>query len=173
MNIKPRDTIENRSYKPFSKAAVNQTTITFFNKQTVSDLTNSINELGGGINQECKTFLENIGQHHVEQIHPQLDGEDMGEYGYVKQNIDVEKYKNPYIINPNKYNTQQELFDAIKHWWVFKYRKNERTINDRLRYAKKMAEHEIFPINWFDLNQNQIIAYLEHKEYVEYQQLPF
>lgn len=73
------------NYKPFSKDAVNQTTLTFFNRLPVSRLTNSINELGG-INQECRTFLENIGQHHVEQIHLQLDGEDMGEYGYVKQN---------------------------------------------------------------------------------------
>ena len=47
--------------------------------------------------------------------------------------------------------------------------KNKRTTRDRLRYAKKMAEHNVFPVNWFELNSNQIIAYPEYKEYQEYE----
>ena len=35
--------------------------------------------------------------------------------------------------------------------------------------AKKMAEHSVFPVNWFELNPNQIIGYLEYKEYQEYE----
>jgi len=31
-----------------------------------------------------------------------------------------------------------------------------------------MAEHSVFPINWFELNTDQIISYLEYKEYQEY-----
>jgi len=122
----------------------------------------------GGVKENWKQILENISQRHVEQLKPHQDVEDMGEYGYVKQNLDVEKLKNPYIIDPTQYQTQEELFNAIKHWWIFKYRKSEGTIKDRLRYAKKMAEHKVFPINWKELNPNQIIAYLEYKEYEEY-----
>ncbi len=163
----PSEIKEAVDYKPFSNNHF-QTKITFFNKNLDVGLTNSL-QLVGGKKQECEPFLEHRSQHHVNQ-QPQLDGEDMGDYGYVtRQKKDVEQINNPYIINPSDYETQQELFDAIKHWWIFKYRKNERTINDRLRYAKKMANHDIFPVNWFDLNPNQIIAYLEHKEYVEYE----
>jgi hypothetical protein len=48
----------------------------------------------------------------------------------IKQNLDVERLNNPYLLHPEDYDTQQELFEAIKHWWIFKYRKKESTIKD-------------------------------------------
>jgi hypothetical protein len=163
----PSENKEEISYKPFSKECLNQSTINFFNTKLYSFLTNSPAELGGGINQEWKTFLENISQHHVEQIHPHLDGEDMGEQGYVKQKLNVEQIKNPYILNPDEYETQEQLFEAIQHWWTHKKRKSESTAKKRVAMAKRMSKHPVFPVNWKQLNQNQIIAYLEHREYTE------
>jgi len=162
---------EETCYKYCSHQKFTQTTITFFNNQPDSFSTNP-QRLVGGRNQEWKQLLENIGQQLVEQQHPHQDVEEMGEQKNVtNKKLDVEKIKNPYIIDPTQYHTQEELFNAIKHWWIFKYRKNEKTINDRLRYARNMAAHHVFPINWFDLNPLQSIAYLEYKEYQEYQNL--
>ena len=166
----PCENKEAGSYKPFSNAEISQTTINFFNNKLDSYSTDSQKqELVGGRKQEWKQFLENICQKYIKQKIPHQDVEDMGETKQNYKKLVVDKIKNPYIINPNNYNTQDELFDAIRNWWIFKYRKNERTIRDRLRYAKKMAEHSVFPVNWFELNPNQIITYLEHKEYQEYE----
>ena len=160
---------EERSYKHYSHQNLTQTTITFFNNQYDSFSTNPpTSELVGGTNEKWNNILKQIGQHSIEQKNPQQDVEEMGELTNVNRKLDVEKIKNPYIIDPTQYKTYEELFNAIKHWWVFKYRKNENTIKDRLRYAKSMAAHNIFPINWFELNPIQIIAYLEYKEYEEY-----
>ena len=32
-----------------------------------------------------------------------------------------------------------------------------------------MSEHPIFPVNWLKFNHVQIINYLEHREYVDYE----
>jgi hypothetical protein len=37
--------------------------------------------------------------------------------------INVERLSNPYLLHPEDYETPQELFEAIKRWWIFKYRK--------------------------------------------------
>jgi len=135
-----------------------------------SHSTNLFNDgLEGGKNQEWKNIVENICKRYLKQKTTRNVVEEMDKSNHNYRKLDVDKIKNPYIINPDNYQTQEELFDAIRHWWIFKYRKNERTIRDRLRYAKKMAEHSVFPVNWFELNPNQIIAYLEYKEYQEYE----
>ena len=162
---------EDSPIKRYSHPNFTQTTIHFFNNRYDSSMTSpNYNELAGGRNQTWNQLLGKIGQ-LVEQQHPQQDVEEMGEQKNVDKKLDVEKIKNPYIIDPTQYHTQDELFNAIKHWWIFKYRKNEKTIKDRLRYAKNMAAHHVFPINWFDLNPIQSIAYLEYKEYQEYQNM--
>ena len=132
--------------------------------------TNSQNELVGGRNQEWKNIIEKICQKYVEHKNPQTEVEEMVKRSYeLKRSLDVDKLNNPYLLHPDDYETQEELFDAIKHWWIFKYRKKEKTIKDRLRYAQKMSKHPIFPINWLEFNPIQIINYLEHKEYVDYE----
>ena len=123
--------------------------------------------MAGGNKKEWKNVLEKISQRHVEQRYPLLDGEDMGELTYVKQNFNVEKLENPYILNPDDYKTQQEMFNAITHWWIFKKRRNEHTVKKRLPIAKRMAKHPIFPVNWKEIQKNQTIAYLDHREYYE------
>jgi len=154
----PLENKEEIQYKPFCNVDPAQTTINFFNNKSDSYSTNSDNMLVGGRNQEWKQILENIGQKYVRQPNPQLDGEEMNNHGYVRQKFDVEKLKNPYILDPNDCKTQQELFNAIKHWWVFKKRKHINTVKKRIPMAQRMSEHPVFPINWKKLNPNQIIA---------------
>jgi len=81
--------------------------------------------------------------------------------------LDVGEVKNPYIIRPDEYQTQTDLFNAMHDHWL-RIRNMESTILKQLAMAKRMANHHIFPVNWFELNPNQIIAYLEHREYTEY-----
>ena len=148
---------------------LHQTIITFFNNQPYSFSTNPTqNRLVGGAKQNWKTILEQIiSQKHFEQETTQIVVEEMGEHDHVKQNHDVEKLTNPYIIDPAKYNTFEELTNAIKHHWIYKRRNKPETIQKYIRIMKRMANHPVFPVNWFDLNPNQIIAYLEHREYTE------
>jgi len=126
-------------------------------------------ELVGGKTREWNNINQNKGQ-YVEHYKPVQNGAEKVKRTYeIKQNTDVERLNNPYLIHPEDYKTEQELFDAIKHWWIFKYRKKESTIKDRIRYAQKMSEHPIFPVNWLKFNHVQIINYLEHREYVDYE----
>ena len=71
-------------------------------------------------------------------------------------------------INPDDYQTQEELFEAVRYWWIYKYRKKESTIKQRLRDAKRMSEHPVFPVDWKRFDPNQIIAYLEYREYHDF-----
>ncbi len=161
----PSEIKEETDYKLYSNNKL-QTTINFFNKDLDSYSTNFY-ELVGGNNQEWKKLLENISKHPVKQINPQLDGEDMGDQDYVNKESNVEQFKNPYILKPDEYKNQEELFNAIKYWWIHKKRKSENTVKKRIAIAKRMNKHPVFPIDLKQLNPNQIIAYLEHREYTE------
>jgi len=134
------------------------------------DLTNLKNyEMVGGKNKKWKNTTQKRSKLYVKHLKP-TNGAGMVTKTYENnKQLDIERLNNPYLLHPEDYETQQELFDAIKHWWIFKYRKKESTITDRLRYAKKMSEHNVFPINWLKFNPVQIINYLEHREYVDYQ----
>ena len=159
---------EESSYKYCSNPNLTQTTITFFNNNFDSFSTNSSSsELVGGINEKWNKFVEKQDQMYVEHPKPKEAGMVKRTYE-IKQSLDVERLNNPYLIHPENYKTQQELFNAVKHWWIFKYRKKESTIKDRIRYAQKMSEHPVFPVNWLKFNPVQIINYLEHREYVDY-----
>jgi len=140
------------------------------NNLKCSDLTNLKNyEMVGGKNKKWKNSTQKRSKLYVKHPKP-TNGAGMVTKTYENnKQLDIERLNNPYLLHPEDYETQQELFDAIKHWWIFKYRKKESTIIDRLRYAKKMSEHNVFPINWLKFNPVQIINYLEHREYVDYQ----
>ena len=84
--------------------------------------------------------------------------------GYLDAYARGERVRTINNINPDDYETQEELFEAIKYWWIHKYRKKESTIIQRLRDARRMARHPIFPIDFKKFDPNQIIAYLEYRE---------
>jgi integrase len=123
----------------------------------------------GGPKEKWKNILKKSGQTLESPISP-VDGEDMVTSEYeIKKTFNGEVFKNPYILDPGDYKTKEDLFDALRHWWIFRYRKGEKTIKDRIRYARNMSEHPLFPVDWLNLNPNQVIAYLEYKEYHEYE----
>jgi len=128
------------------------------------------NDLTGGIQQKWAEILSNSGR-TIGTDFSQV-GKEMVTQGYeIKKYLDVGKtsFRNPYILNPADYKNQEELFNALKHWWIFRYRKRDTTIKGRLRDAKNMSQHPLFPVDWLDLNPNQIIAYLEYREYHEFE----
>jgi integrase len=140
---------------------------TLINYSKYYNSTNLKNKLVGGKSQEWKTIIDILCQKYFKQIKPQIDVEEMGELANVKKKLNVEQIKNPYILNPTTYKTQEQLFEAIEYWWIFKKRKNKNTVKKRLPTARRMSKHPVYPINWQEINQNQIIAYLEYREYSE------
>lgn len=128
----------------------------------------SQNQEVGVCNQECEPILDKISQNHIEHLSP-IVGKEMVKLDYdLKKTLDVEIFRNPYVLEPKDYETLQDFFTALEHWWIFRYRKNPSTIKDRIRYAKNMSKHPVYPIDWLKLNPNQVIAYLEHREYQDY-----
>ena len=72
--------------------------------------------------------------------------------------------KNPRIIHPEDYDSLEELFSDIKIWWVKRYRKDPLTWRRYRRLLEDMSKHEIFPINVFDPNPDQVVAQLDYIE---------
>jgi len=115
--------------------------------------------------QEWKEVLNNLSQNHVEQQKPHMDGEVMGALAYELKNIN--EFENPSVIKPSDYDTLGELFQAVIFWWIYRQRKEPSTIKSRIAISKRMARHSIFPLDFFDLNKNQVIFYLDYREHAE------
>jgi len=152
-------------YKVFSNKNHVQRTINFFNNKSDSCLTNSNSMLVGGKNKVWRQILENIGQKHVESFVPHRDVGEMVNLAYeLKKNFEC----NPIKINPQCFESTPELFNAVadhaKRW----QRLEQSTIEHRMRYARRMAKHPVFPINFFNLDYNQFIAYMQYREDYEH-----
>ncbi len=89
----------------------------------------------------------------------------MGELGHVGKK-DAGNYKNPYILYPEDYKNQEDLFTALFNWWK-KRRKAENTITRRTSAARRISNHPVKPINWLKLTPESAIGYLEYREYEE------
>lgn len=77
--------------------------------------------------------------------------------------LEVEKKLiNPYLVNPENYDNQEQLMNAFLHWWKKRYRKNPNTGKDYTRDLWRMAKDKYFPINWLNPNPIQIITHLDH-----------
>lgn len=142
------------------------------NNLSVQGIIPSSSSTGGDI--EHKTMMYNKFYEHIQDIYNQehwnnplvnnMEAKQRGKRNF----INVEEPHNEFILDPNEYETNQDLFNAVKHWWIFKQRNKEATIKGYLRIAKRMATHNIFPINWKNLRSEQVINYLEHREYQEH-----
>jgi len=126
------------------------------------------NVLGGDI-QDQKGIFSIKRLRHDKSNPRQMDGEVMGELKNVNINFsDVKKSNyNPYILDPLENASQDELFESIRSWWVRRQRGSESTIKNRITIAKRLSQHPIFPIDWYDITPNQIILYLDYIEYTE------
>ena len=71
---------------------------------------------------------------------------------------------NPIQIHPHTCESLPELLNAVSnhaHRWQ---RLEHSTIDHRMRYARRMVNHPIFPINFFNLDYTQFIAYMHYRE---------
>jgi len=156
-----------------------------FSKKYINDVINSLPanslRLAGGNKQKWNISNRNASQEYVEQLYPSLDGKGMVKEPYdVKQILNVEKSNNrvrkiddnkllvPLHVNRNKYNSPEELYRAIRDWWINLKHREERTINDRIRYARAMANHSVYPVDWFKFEPEQIINQLLFKQIYGY-----
>ncbi len=76
----------------------------------------------------------------------------------------IGKNRKPRIVNPEDFTTTEELFDEIRTWWTQRYRKDEGSWISYQNKLEAMINHEIYPIDVFDLNPDQIIAHLDYVE---------
>ena len=153
------------SYKVFSNQNHTQKTINFFNNKSDSYITNSNTMLVGGKDQVWKNNIENVSQNHVEQLEPHRGVEDMVNLAYeLKKNFEC----NPIKVNPQTYESTPELFNAVSNHAKRWQRLEQSTIDHRMRYARRMTKHPVFPINFSNLDYNQFIAYIQYREDYEH-----
>ena len=156
MSIKPCDTIENNSYKPFSKERFNQT-INFFNNSSHSHPTNFY-KLVGGNNQECTNELKELKSDTSKQFTPR-HGEE-----YVKLQNEL---KNPYGQNPFNINIDEcdgidDLCNKIRTYAENCTSLRETTINRHINYLQLMADKEnnVIPIDFFNPSYPQYLYHM-------------
>ncbi len=131
-----------------------------FNNHDGSDPTVNIDFDTVGGKSEIWKNIEKLGQ-YVKHSNPK-EWEDK-----VKQAYEIKKYfesQNPIMINPHNFDSLPELLNAVEHH-AHKWQRLERsTIAHRLRYARKMTRHPVFPIDFFNLTYEQFIAYMQYRE---------
>jgi len=155
----PKENEECSSYKTFPQASSAQSTIDFFNKKSISVYTNSEHELVGGVHQEWKTIVNQIGQHYIEHHKSPTDGEDMGELEYVLKKL--HRLDCPIILNP-----QDSTFLDVAVWAYFQKRLSISTIEKRLRYARYMENHSM-PVNFRNPTYENFRRHMDYREEIE------
>lgn len=85
-----------------------------------------------------------------------------------ERKIDDGKLLFPLHVNRYSYETHEELYKAVRDWWVTVKGKSEATITHRITYARAMARHPIYPVNWFEFVPEQILNLVMHKQIIEY-----
>jgi site-specific recombinase XerD len=113
-------------------------------------------EVSGGNSKKWNEFVESICQ-YVRQNFPKLDGKDMVKLVY--DLINNYQLENPIKLDPNNASFKQVGLHA-ERW----QRLSQSTIDHRLRCARRMARHPIFPIDFNELSYKQFIAYMEYRE---------
>jgi len=141
-------------------------------------LTKSENDFGGGKKQKCDT-LEKIGKNLLTDL-PQ-PGEETVKQAYeigkifnvgelVRSRIDDSKLIISLHIDRSKYTTHEELYHDIKKWWIETKNRSEKTIIDRIRHARSMQNHPVYPVNWLKFEPEQILNQLIYRKNTEYKE---
>ena len=122
----------------------------------------------GGIKQNCQKNETNESRSIVDYLSPNTKGwEDMVKPDYeLKKNFE----QNPIIIDPTTFSSIPELFIAVKQHakrWQRLSDSNDSTIEHRLRCARRMMAHPVFPIDFANLTYQQFIAYMTYREDIE------
>lgn len=98
----------------------------------------------------------------------------------IAKNQGVEKNQ-PLQIDPNKllyvqwldrskFNTHEEMFFEFKNWWIITKGRDEDTVKNYITKLRRMKNHPIFPVNWFNFEENletliNQLLYLTREEY--------
>lgn len=122
-----------------------------YSKDTFS--TSSHSGLEGGRNQKWTQQLKTIGHTINEDSDPKPTGEGMGGLAYeLKKTFDR---NNPIAIDPTRYESRPELFNAVadhaKRWQRLS-NGDRSTIDHRMRCARRMTKHPVFPIDFAHLD---------------------
>lgn len=139
----------------------------------------------GGIKREWNTKIKS-GQ-TIDRPKPQPDGEEMGEFGNVKANFNVENQTRfidhskliiPLLVDRSRCKTHEEIYYAIRKWWMESPDKisdkgprkgrSPSTINNYIRHARAMEKHPVYPVSWFTFDPHQIINQMLYREHYEY-----
>jgi integrase len=124
--------------------------------------TKSFDLVGG--NKEWKPIFTRVGQ-TIEPTSPLICGEDPVDLAYeLKKKFELE---NPRIINPKNYCSFEELCNAIKHQWIERRNRKASTIEKRLSRARSLMHHPVFPIDFWNLNPEQVDLYIQYRKQVE------
>lgn len=118
----------------------------------------------GGEHKVCD-ISNQVGDINLKTSVPTVGGKDM-----VNQSYEVVNHfesENPRIIDPSKYSSFDELCNAIKYHWVRRLRNEEETIVNRLRRARSISQHSIYPVDFLHLTADQAIAFLDYRELEE------
>jgi len=70
----------------------------------------------------------------------------------------------PIRIDPSKYQDINDLFSAVASHARFFQRLSESSIRQRLRYARLMANHPVFPVDFRNLRFEEVINHLMYRE---------
>jgi len=74
-------------------------------------------------------------------------------------------------VDRAKYETQEELYHAIRNWWVDTKGRSQITVTDRIRHARNMQKHAIYPVDWLKFEPEQIVNQLLYRQKYEYKEL--
>lgn len=80
------------------------------------------------------------------------------------KHIDEKQQGTPRIIDPVEYDTIEELLDACEIWWVRRYRKNVNTWIDYRRKLENMFDHQVYPVDPFNISSDQVVAQFDFIE---------
>lgn len=132
----------------------------------------------GGNKKECikeKKIGEKLGpftpdgdtmrnRRHVDNIYYNIDELN-------KPRIDNSKLLIPLYVDRSKYDTHEELYHAISEWWENIKDNSPKTIQSRIRYARSMANHSVYPVDWFEFIPEQILNQLIYRQKIEYKEI--
>ena len=88
-----------------------------------------------------------------------------------KPRIDNSKLLIPLHVDRSKYDTHEELYHAISEWWTNIKGKEPSTIKLRIRHARSMANHSVYPVDWFKFEPEQIMNQLIYRQITEYKEI--
>lgn len=115
--------------------------------------------LAGGNSQECNISEIEISK-PVKQKHPRLKRK-------VKVKQRNELAKEYQLENPIELNPKTATFEKVASHAKSRQRLSDSTIEHRLRCARRMQKHNVYPIDFKNPNYYQFIAYMDYRENYE------